>query len=61
MDENVIKDPVRTIIYASGPERPIQSMLNILTALISLNYRQLDFLLERLTVIQMYPVNILFV
>jgi hypothetical protein len=31
MDENVIRDPARTTMYASGTERPIQSISNIPT------------------------------
>jgi hypothetical protein len=30
MDEEVTKEPARTIIYAKGTDRPIQSMSNIL-------------------------------
>jgi hypothetical protein len=29
MDEKVTKEPARTIIYAKGTDRPIQSMSNI--------------------------------
>jgi len=30
MEEKVTKEPARTIIYAKGTDRPIQSMSNIL-------------------------------
>lgn len=34
IEENVIKDPASTIIYANGTESPIQSMSNILSSIL---------------------------